>query len=356
MAKMFYSLEEVQDKLGKNAEELKQQVADGGLREFRDGAKLMFKVDEVDGLAGGLPDDAVSLPPDDSLAEGSSIGLMPLGDTADSLSLSPEESVAPLSPDASELSGSQFDMDPDASGTSELGISPMSKSSDQISLDDSDTVNKDDKDGTVITSHGVNVLDDSDAEFDDIEVDPMAQTQIAPDLADQVHLDSGSNGSGLLDLTREADDTSLGAELLEEIYPGDEDATLGPAVPDELDIPDEATASLAEQEIDEPQVQYKQVAEVMDPTSGVFGAMLVLPLLFLILMAFATAAGISGVRSNFLNTIGEKSLYVLIGGIVITLLIGGVGVVLTGQTSGPAKAKKPKAKSKPKKEKKSRKK
>jgi hypothetical protein len=33
----------------------------------------------------------------------------------------------------------------------------------------------------------------------------------------------GSGGSGLLDLTRESDDTSLGAELLDEIYPGGEE-------------------------------------------------------------------------------------------------------------------------------------
>jgi len=30
------------------------------------------------------------------------------------------------------------------------------------------------------------------------------------------------SGSGLMDLTRESDDTSLGAEFLDEIYPGDE--------------------------------------------------------------------------------------------------------------------------------------
>ena len=36
---------------------------------------------------------------------------------------------------------------------------------------------------------------------------------------------------GLLDLTREADDTSLGAELLDEIYPGDDDAVTSTARP-----------------------------------------------------------------------------------------------------------------------------
>ncbi len=71
---------------------------------------------------------------------------------------------------------------------------------------------------------GMNVF-----EADEVEpADPMAQTQItkhAP--GDQpeegeVTLESVGSGSGLLDLTRESDDTSLGAELLDEIYPAKE--------------------------------------------------------------------------------------------------------------------------------------
>src|SRR5207248_2496317 len=50
--------------------------------------------------------------------------------------------------------------------------------------------------------------------------DPSAQTNIASNVPDQVSLESVGSGSGLLDLTRESDDTSLGAELLDEIAPG----------------------------------------------------------------------------------------------------------------------------------------
>ncbi len=51
------------------------------------------------------------------------------------------------------------------------------------------------------------------------EADPAAQTQItqAVDDEEELALQSIGSGSGLLDLTREADDTSLGAELLDEI-------------------------------------------------------------------------------------------------------------------------------------------
>ncbi len=62
---------------------------------------------------------------------------------------------------------------------------------------------------------GVDVFQNDEVE----RVDPSAQTAIAPGLADMANEGVGS-GSGLLDLTRESDDTSLGAELLDEIAPG----------------------------------------------------------------------------------------------------------------------------------------
>ncbi len=50
MAGMFYSLQEAAEKLKKTEEELKQLVKQGKLREFRDGAHLLFKIDEVEAL------------------------------------------------------------------------------------------------------------------------------------------------------------------------------------------------------------------------------------------------------------------------------------------------------------------
>ena len=48
MAKMFYTLEEVCEKLGKSEEEVKNMASSGQLQEFRDRDKLMFKVDQID--------------------------------------------------------------------------------------------------------------------------------------------------------------------------------------------------------------------------------------------------------------------------------------------------------------------
>ena len=50
MAKMFYTTDEAAQKLGVSADQLKGLVGQNKLREFRDGARVMFKVDQVDKL------------------------------------------------------------------------------------------------------------------------------------------------------------------------------------------------------------------------------------------------------------------------------------------------------------------
>ena len=51
MAGMFYSLEEVVEQLSITAEQVTQLVKDGKLKEFRDGDKVLFKVEQVQQLA-----------------------------------------------------------------------------------------------------------------------------------------------------------------------------------------------------------------------------------------------------------------------------------------------------------------
>src|SRR3954469_20649022 len=78
MAKMFYNMSEAKAALGKSEEEIKQYVREGRLREFRDGAQLMFKADQLDALraqlgGGGGGIEPVDLGPSDS---GAAIGLV----------------------------------------------------------------------------------------------------------------------------------------------------------------------------------------------------------------------------------------------------------------------------------------
>jgi len=174
MAKMFYTLQEAAEKLGKSEDELKAMADSGQLQQFRDRDKLMFKRDQVDSLAGDEGDtEEIKLdqPADTSKTDTDTIDLISETET--------EEAAAKKD-------------------------SPKSA-----------------------TATGISVF-----EADEVEAaDPMAQTQVTKPFGmdDDLTLDSVGSGSGLLDLTRESDDTSLGAvELLDESPDG---SAVGAAMP-----------------------------------------------------------------------------------------------------------------------------
>ncbi|MEX2218478.1 MAG: hypothetical protein WD749_06915 [Phycisphaerales bacterium] len=60
---------------------------------------------------------------------------------------------------------------------------------------------------------GISIFDADQTE----EADPSAVTQVTEAAPTELSLETVGSGSGLLDLTREADDTSLGQDLLEEV-------------------------------------------------------------------------------------------------------------------------------------------
>jgi excisionase family DNA binding protein len=182
MAKMFYTTEEAAARLGATPDQVKQFITENKLREFRDGARVMFKVDQVDRLATDLK----------SGSKGDSIGLAP----------------------ASAGSDSGIDLAPAGSGSSVGGL-------DAISLSDTSGSTNASKEDTVVTGVPGKVKSES-SNVPKSSGDSAAQTQIQSAIDDQFSLEGVGSGSGLLDLTRERDDTSLGAELLDEIYPGGE--------------------------------------------------------------------------------------------------------------------------------------
>jgi hypothetical protein len=63
---------------------------------------------------------------------------------------------------------------------------------------------------------GISIFDADQTE----EADPSAVTQVTETSASELALETVGSGSGLLDLTREADDTSLGKDLLEGVGEG----------------------------------------------------------------------------------------------------------------------------------------
>ena len=182
MAKMFYSLEEAAERLGVDEERVKDMAAEGKLQQFRDRDKLMFKREQVDALSDYQP-----------------TGLSGLAEAAGGADSGPPDS-GPI-PLADPLDDTDTDVINVVRGGSQApDVQPVDES-----LED--------------TGMGMSAVSVFDA--DEVEpADPMAKTHVTSHDDDEIALENVGSGSGLLDLTRESDDTSLGAELLEEIYPG----------------------------------------------------------------------------------------------------------------------------------------
>src|SRR5437870_2071511 len=218
MAKMFYTMEETKASLGRNEEEIKQLAREGRLREFRDGPRLMFKADQVEQLKaelGGGGGDSINITPAES---GSPIGLV--GDSRAGSSIG--SGIALVENGASPGAGGKGDThvdiglsgslggsvggsvsgipSPGRSGPRDPGGSHVGSGSGILNIGGSGV-------GSGGSRAGITVFDVDDSQ----KVDPSAQTAINPSVQDQINLEGVGSGSGLLDLTRESDDTSLGA-------------------------------------------------------------------------------------------------------------------------------------------------
>ncbi len=318
MAKMFYTLEEAAERLGTDADRVKEMVAAGQLQQFRDRDKLMFKRDQIDAMASG-------------------------GDRT-----SIEDSGAPL------------DLADSSAGTKMGSSGPIaladSGDTDAISLSDDTTAGRTAAGQTAgNTGHatGVSVFDADEVE----PADPMAQTQVTrshPEDED-IALESVGSGSGLLDLTRESDDTSLGAELLDEIYPGGESAdsklesavgssgafesVLGGDTGVRTGLTGLGTApAVTESGPMVGAVTTYSDADTVDPAwSGASAGLLLAALVGLILGLVIIAAGIAGNTGGIVSTLaniggdgqyGMSSLILLGALLVVALVLGGIGFVV----------------------------
>ena len=149
-----------------------------------------------------------------------------------------------------------------------------------------------------------------------------------------LQLDGSGSGSGLLDLTREGDDTSLGA-VLDEIYPGEEDtaagaAALGSGVAAGMGtgLASALGSGMAEAQGIEaapaPQLP-PQVSAARAARPFVVGMILAVVLLGLAFSALA--AVLQGVTPVYLTTLSDNLLYFLIGSLVLALAIFVLGAI-----------------------------
>lgn len=177
--KLFYTLEEAAQKLGKSTDEVLAMARSGQLQELRDKDKVMFKVESIDLLAGGdeeLRLDDLKL--SDSAAGGSS---MNLGDDL------------PAASSAGTRSGGSRG-GKDAAGTGA-----------DIGLMDSGAPAPMKKPASAFDSMG-----------------SVAGSSIRPGEGEKMNIETIGSGSGILDLTRESDDTTLGAEILDQAFQSDD--------------------------------------------------------------------------------------------------------------------------------------
>ncbi len=217
MAKMFYTMDEAKTALGKSEDEIKAYAREGRLREFRDGPRLMFKSEQVDALASELSGGGLGLA--DSSAP---IGLADSrGNSGAGISMADSNAGSGLGSGIGSgmssgsgiggLSGSglgNITLKDDTALAADLGLSGTSAGAAAQGRDTGLS-------GSVGGSRvGINVFGDESG-----DADPMAQTNVSPAMRDQLSLEAVGSGSGLLDLTRESDDTSLGADTLDEISP-----------------------------------------------------------------------------------------------------------------------------------------
>ena len=275
MAKMFYTTDEVKTMFGLNDDALRDLVKQGKLRELLDGSRRVFKADQVDALASQLSPKR----PAASSAESDASGF----------ALEMADSTAPGA------SGSR-----PANADTALGGQAPDQS--QIGLTDTHPAGK----GASGSSEGV------------------------------LQLDGSGSGSGLLDLTREGDDTSLGA-VLDEIYPGEDEtaagaAALGSGVAAGLGtgLASALGSGIAEAQGAEqaPAVTEQMLRVNAGRAARPFVAAMILAVALLALAFSALAAVLQGVMPVYLAILCDNLLYFLIGSVVVAAVIFVLGAVL----------------------------
>jgi len=331
MAGLFYSLKEAAEKLNKTEGQLKEMVKEGKLREFRDGPNILFKVDEVESLA---VDEGVPTKIEDAKQPSR-----------------PELPVEPIeTPEPKKTPEAQAPED-------EILLAPEIESPAGSGLTEADTA---------LSSEGISILGETNQDYQ-LTDDTMAETVSAAgkgpgmtdattpgasleEIEEDVNLDSFGSGSGLLDLSLQADDTSLGG-ILDEIYTAEGGEAQPPAeAGSAVEMVDEAEQILPNEGLAGPQptpafppIPQSYIEPIPDTQSNTLGLLLLLPLLALLYTLIVAIAGLRGVVPSILAAIQGAIWYIVIGAIVVAGLVVGAAFGIGGG-SGKAIKRAPKPK------------
>ena len=198
---------------------------------------------------------------------------------------------------------------------------------------------------------GLQATDDTVIEAKDTTTETSLQ-----EIEEDVNLDSFGSGSGLLDLSLQADDTSLGG-ILDEIYAPEAGEgqqvgeTTGSAVEmaAEVDqiLPDEFTTPGPARAV--PALAQAYAEPEPDTVSNALGIMLFLPLLAVIYTAIVAVTGFSDIMPSIREKVQGSIWYIAGGAVVVALLIIGAAFMLGGKPAAGEKKKKAKKAKKSKK-------
>jgi hypothetical protein len=278
MAKMFYTIEEACAKLGKSEADVRQMVDSGQLSEFRDRDRLMFKAEQVDLLAeAGSSSYGVS----GGSSAGSSAGSKGGSSMADILKLA---------------------------DSGEMDIAPVAN---QASASAVPVVDSNPKEQT-----GISIFE---AEMTE-EADPSAVTRVTPSMAGG----SALGGSGLLDATREAGDSALGVNAINDAYGTGAGLAGAAAAP----AGDQLFEGAASAEAVTPAPLLAAMAEPYDGAgSGLVGGAALGMIVALLIGLVAVLLALSG-GGSLLDTLGGNMVAIAGGALGLTLVAAVVGWVI----------------------------
>ncbi len=266
MDKMFYSIDEAAQKLGKSTDQVRDMASRGQLQEFRDGDALVFKREQVDLLVG---DDVI-----------------PLADSGE------------LEPLTLQSSGSG------------MNIAAEAKESTGINIFEADGLD---------------------------EADPSAVTRVTTSPGGLVDPgDKSASGSGgLLDMTREPDDTSLGQDLLGDVYGNDtiaQQTATEPAINDGGGALFETPGTMVE--VSEPTAVAMIAAEPYDGVaSGWVGGLALGMVLVVGLAAFTIILSLTNTAGGgMIKTIGENFMIIIGVSAGLMAIFAVVGLLLGKRT------------------------
>jgi len=349
MAGMFFSLQQVAQKLNKTEDEIQELVKAGKLREFRDGDNVLFKIEEVESLMSEtaiLPAEQIDLEPAEPEPKPQEDRLEP---ELEELKL--EEVVQEPKAEEGKIDEKSFETKKAEPEAEEENISLAEDTSEKEDLISSDTA-------IIGEDTGLDVKGTDVENLEDLMLDTGEGKTGAPLAEGEEDLSLDTFGSGgLLDVSLQADDTSLGG-ILDEIYTseGEPETPVAATAPEMEAAADEMLAEEAQSTMEAVAIMPMAVEAPPDTMSNAFGIMLIVPLLVVFCTVVVAILGSGDNVPAALQSLLKNGPYgihiiwyvMLVAAVIEGLIVGGAAM-MSGSAAKPKKKPKVKAPKAPKK-------